>query len=124
MKSSSGVVNRISLKRMVFECSRNKGRSSQEQIQIIATAIGKPMMKASATTRVKAKIGFALGRTLSADMSLAPSRGPIEKPPTVEDGDGFQLFSRKSGSDAARIWLTEGYTMENVSLTEAIVAGA
>jgi hypothetical protein len=82
---------------MVYECSRNKVRSSQEQIQIIATAIGKPMVKAPATTKVKAKIGFASGRTLSADMSLAPSRGPIEKPPTVERDDGFQLLSRRSG---------------------------
>jgi hypothetical protein len=30
-------------------------------------------------------------------MSLAPSRGPIEKPPTVECGDGFQLLSKRSG---------------------------
>jgi hypothetical protein len=62
---------------------RNAVRSAlfQEQIQIIATAIGKPAVTAPTITRVKAKSGFASGPTLSTDMSLAPSRGSIEKPP-------------------------------------------
>jgi hypothetical protein len=60
---------------MVYECSQAEVRGSQEQIQIIATAIGKPTMKAPAMAKVNAKTGFASGRTLPADMSLAPSRG-------------------------------------------------
>jgi hypothetical protein len=60
---------------MVYECSQDEVRGSQEQIQIIATAIGKPMMKAPAMAKVNANSGFASGRTLPDDMSLAPSRG-------------------------------------------------
>ena len=48
--------------------------SVQEQIQIIATAIGKPAAKALTIVKVNAKSGFTSGRTLSTDMSLTPLR--------------------------------------------------
>jgi hypothetical protein len=56
-------------------------RHSQEQTQMIASAMGKPAVKAPTIIKVNAKSGFASGRTLSTDMSLAPSRGRIETPP-------------------------------------------
>jgi hypothetical protein len=64
-----------------MQAKQNPNRHFQEQIQTIATAIGKPAMKAPTIIKVNAKSGFASGRTLSTDMSLAPSRGSIEKPP-------------------------------------------
>ena len=55
---------------------RDEVRGSQEQIQIIATAIGRPMMKAPAMAKVNANSGFASGRTLPDDMSLTPGIDP------------------------------------------------
>jgi hypothetical protein len=52
----------------------NVGTQVQEQIQIIATAIGKPAVKAPTTVKVNAESRFASGRTLSIDMSLTPPR--------------------------------------------------
>jgi hypothetical protein len=52
----------------------------QEQIQTIATAIGKPVAKAPTIVNVNAANRFASGRSSSIDMSLAPPRGKIEKP--------------------------------------------
>jgi hypothetical protein len=47
----------------------------QEQTQIIASAIGNPAAKAPKIVKVNAESRFASGRTLSTDMSLAPSCG-------------------------------------------------
>jgi hypothetical protein len=46
----------------------------QEQTQIIASAIGRPIPNAAPTVRVNAESRFTLRRTLSIDMSLPPSR--------------------------------------------------
>jgi hypothetical protein len=46
-----------------------------EQIQIIATAIGKPAARAPAIANVNATIRFSSARALSIDMSLTPSQG-------------------------------------------------
>jgi hypothetical protein len=56
---------------MVHECGRDEVRGSYEQTQIIAIAMGKPMMKAPAMAKVNAKSRFASGRTLPDDMSGA-----------------------------------------------------
>jgi hypothetical protein len=53
----------------------NVGIQAQEQTQIIATAIGKPVAKAPTIVKVNAESRFASGRTLSIDMSLTPPRG-------------------------------------------------
>jgi hypothetical protein len=50
-------------------------KQPQEQIQTIATAIGKPAAKAPAIVNVNAANRFASGRSWSIDMSLAPPRG-------------------------------------------------
>src|SRR6202022_874191 len=55
-------------------------RDSQEQTQIIASAVGKPAAKAPTIAKVNAKSRCASGRTLSTDMLLAPRR-KIKKPP-------------------------------------------
>jgi hypothetical protein len=47
----------------------------QEQIQIIATAIGKPAANAPTIVNVNAASRFASGRSSSIDISLAPPRG-------------------------------------------------
>jgi hypothetical protein len=57
-----------------------RGKQLQEQIQIIATAIGKPVAKAPTIVNVNAAKRFASGRSWSTDMSLAPPRGSVEKP--------------------------------------------
>jgi hypothetical protein len=54
-------------------------RHSQEQTQIIASAIDKPAAKAPTIVKVNAESKFASGRTLSTDMLLAPPQ-KIKKP--------------------------------------------
>jgi hypothetical protein len=55
---------------------------AQEQTQIIAIVIGKPIAMVPAIVKVNAKSKFASGRTLSTDMSLTPLLGEIEIPTT------------------------------------------
>jgi hypothetical protein len=59
----------------------------QEQIQIIATAIGKPAVKAPTIIKVNAKSGFASERMLSTDMSLLHMDKSKNRHQT-EGGDG------------------------------------
>jgi hypothetical protein len=59
----------------------------QEQTQIIASAIGRPIPKAAPTVRVNAESRFTPGRALSIDMSLPPRRSRYRD----ECGDGFQF---------------------------------
>jgi hypothetical protein len=51
------------------------GKQLQEQIQTIATAIGKPAAKAPMIVKVNAASRFGAGRSSSTDISLAPPRG-------------------------------------------------
>ena len=48
---------------------------NQEQIRMIATAIGKPMANAPPIAKVNAESRFAAGRRLSTDMLLTPPIG-------------------------------------------------
>jgi hypothetical protein len=60
------------------------GIALQAQIQIIATAIGKPTAMAPAMVKVKAKSRFTSGRTWSTDMSLTPLRIDRNPCPTID----------------------------------------
>jgi L-alanine-DL-glutamate epimerase-like enolase superfamily enzyme len=51
------------------------GKQPQEQIQTIATAIGRPAARAPAIVNVNAANRFASGRSWSIDMLLAPPHG-------------------------------------------------
>jgi hypothetical protein len=51
-----------------------QGDKSQEQIQIMTSAIGRAATKATAIVEVNALSKFGSWRTLSTDMLLAPSR--------------------------------------------------
>jgi hypothetical protein len=50
-------------------------RGNQEQTQIIATAMGKPMANAPTIAMLNAESKFTSGRTLYTDMLLAPPIG-------------------------------------------------
>jgi hypothetical protein len=52
-----------------------QGDKSQEQIQIMTSAIGKAATKATTIVEVNALSKFSSWRTLSTDMLLAPPRG-------------------------------------------------
>ncbi len=52
-----------------------RGDKSQEQIQIITSAIGKAATKATTIVEVNALSKFSSWRTLSTDILLAPPRG-------------------------------------------------
>jgi hypothetical protein len=92
---------------MVYECSRDEVRGSQEQIQIIATAIGKPVMKAPAMAKVSANSGFASGRTLPGDIAYSiASRSRYRDEAVTASSSRKRIPTARS--DAPRIWLTEG----------------
>lgn len=63
---------------------------SQEQIQIIASAIGKPKTKAPAIAKLNSVTKFASGRDLSTDMLSSPTRGK-QQPSSGRCGDGAKV---------------------------------
>src|SRR5258706_11531438 len=83
----------------------------QEQIQIIATAIGRPAATAPAIVKVNAISRFSSGRALSNDMLLLHHMGQIEPPTPGPKRCRFQhrVHEFPEGvCDRARTWLTTG----------------
>src|SRR5258707_15560649 len=62
---------------------------NQEQIRMIATAIGKPMANAPPIARVNAESRFAAGRRLSTDMLLTPPIGKSKSRHRGRSGHGL-----------------------------------
>jgi len=62
---------------------------SQEQTQIIASAIGKPAAKAPTIVKVNAESKFISGRNCSTDMAACSTARKVKKPSPGRSGDGF-----------------------------------
>jgi len=86
----------------------NVGKQVQEQTQIIATAIGKPIAKAPTIVKVNAESRFGSGRTLSIDMPLTPHADKSKRAATATDAVTTRIHVQKVRFDAARTWLTKG----------------
>jgi hypothetical protein len=64
-------------------------RGNQEQTQMIATAIGKPMANAPIIAKLNAESKLTSGRTLSTDMLLTPPNRKAKKPSPERSGGTF-----------------------------------
>src|ERR1019366_3128195 len=62
---------------------------SQEQTQIIASAIGKPAAKAPTIVKVNAESKFISRRNCSTDMAACSTPRKVKKPSPARSGDGF-----------------------------------